>query len=47
MDEADEIVPLEVVLHAGDRTVANQGLDAPQTRLEANAMFAGRPQLHL
>ncbi len=47
MHKADEIAPGEAVLHGGDGALANRRPDAAEQRLEANAMFVGRPQFDL
>ena len=47
MDEADEVAPGKAVLHHRHRPLTDRRPDAPQERLQADAMLIGRPQLDL
>lgn len=47
MDETHQVAPGEAVLHGGDGALANRRPDAAEERLEANAVFVGRPEFDL
>jgi hypothetical protein len=47
MDEPHQVAPFEAVADWGEGPLANRRPDASEQRLEANAMFVGRPQLDL
>jgi hypothetical protein len=47
MDEPIHVQPLIALLHANNWTMPSTRPDAPDDRLEADAMLIHRPQLHL